>query len=179
MLSDQSKQNIEHAFHSALRKTLVFRPSDSVCIGPPHTGKYDELLGKQITLVTISAFTFRLLTIFCLAEDAATRSYFCNGTAGGQLTEIFAEFANLCCGTLNRELTQSVPHLAMSIPYALSSHCFPFLSQLKPQYLSSYGITINDVVHLQATLCMCCTAPVVIAPSDPDVVDGDGALEMF
>jgi CheY-like chemotaxis protein len=38
----------------------------------------------------------------------------------------------------------------------LSSQCIAFLGELRPHFLSSSTVTINDSVQLNATLCMCC-----------------------
>lgn len=179
MLSDQTKQSIEHAFHRAIRANLTRTPDDVCAIapaaGPGPGGKPGEIL----LVVTISSFVFRLLTLFQVGADPATRAYYLS--AGQQsLDEAFREFANMCCGALNRELSQQIPHLAMSIPYTLSSQCIAFLGELRPHFLSSSAITINDSVQLNATLCMCCSAAVDFVANAPPVAETTaGELEMF
>jgi hypothetical protein len=54
-----------------------------------------------------------------------------------------------------------------------------FLGELQPHYQSSSAITINDTVRLQATLCMCCSAPVDFVASAPIAEPTAGELEMF
>jgi hypothetical protein len=181
VISDHSKRNIELAFQKSARSSLVRGVGDVCEIVPTEIRKAGLPYGGRIVLITISSFIFRLMTIFRLVESPATRAYFSASAAGEKLEVVFAEFANLCCGALNRELLPSFPHLAMSIPETLSNHCIEFLRELNPQYLSSYLITINDSVRLHATLCLNCSAPV-------EVVDGAvaaeaehvvGELEMF
>jgi hypothetical protein len=181
VISDHSKRNIELAFQKSVRASLVRGAGDVCEIVPTEIRKAGLPYSGRIILITISSFIFRLMTIFRLVESPATRAYFSASAAGEKLEDVFAEFANLCCGALNRELLPSFPHLAMSIPETLSNHCIEFLRELNPQYLSSYLITINDSVRLHATLCLSCSAPVEVA--DGGVADtaehAVGELEMF
>jgi hypothetical protein len=179
-MSEHTKQNIEEAFHRALRGGVTRAPDDVCTIAPAAVDpKLQEQSGGNLLVITISSFVFRLLTLFQVATDAATRAYYGSGAAGQGIDEAFHEIANLCCGALNRELSQQFPHLAMSIPYTLSSRCMAFLGDLRPQYVSSSAITINDSVHVQATLCMCCSAPVEFTAGAVAIENNSGELELF
>lgn len=203
LLSEQTKQNIEQAFHRSLRASLTRAPEDVCAIAPvsgPILGGHPAPAGQRgparqsspggqsspagqpgeiLLVVTISSFVFRLLTLFQVGADPATRAYYVNG-AQESLDEAFREFANMCCGALNRELSEQIPHLAMSIPYTLSSQCLAFLGELRPNFLSSSAVTINDSVRLHVTLCMCCSAAVDFVASAAPVADTTaGELEMF
>ena len=178
VLSEQTKQSIEQAFHRSLRASLTREPDDVCAIapasGPATAGKPGEIL----LVVTISSFVFRLLTLFQIGADPATRAYYV-GAAQQSLDEAFREFANMCCGALNRELSEQIPHMAMSIPYTLSSQCLAFLGELRPSFQSSSTVTINDSVQLHVTLCMCCSAAVDFVVSAPAAETTSGELEMF
>ncbi len=209
LLSEQTKQNIEQAFHRSLRASLIRTPEDVCAIAPaptpglsaqPLPGAKPALAGQRgparqsspagepgsvgqpgeiLLVVTISSFVFRLLTLFQVGADPATRAYYVSA-AQQSLDEAFREFANMCCGALNRELSEQIPHLAMSIPYTLSSQCLAFLGELRPSFLSSSAVTINDSVRLQVTLCMCCSAAVdFVASAAPVAETTAGELEMF
>jgi hypothetical protein len=209
LLSEQTKQNIEQAFHRSLRASLIRTPEDVCAIAPaPTPGLSAQPLpgakpapagqrgparqsspagepgfvgqpGEILLVVTISSFVFRLLTLFQVGADPATRAYYVSA-AQQSLDEAFREFANMCCGALNRELSEQIPHLAMSIPYTLSSQCLAFLGELRPSFLSSSVVTINDSVRLQVTLCMCCSAAVdFVASAAPVAETTAGELEMF
>jgi len=80
---------------------------------------------------------------------------------------------------LNRELAEQIPHLAMSIPYTLSSQCLAYLGELRPSFLSSSAVTINDSIQLNVTLCLCCSAAVEFVASVPVAAETAGELEMF
>jgi hypothetical protein len=177
-MSEQAKSGIEQFLHRALRATLTRAPGDVCTLTPAAGSGLPALPGETLLVVTISSFVFRLLTLFQLAANPATRAYYAGG-AGQSLDEAFREVANMCCGALSRELSGHFPHLAMSVPYALSAQCSAFLRELQPQYLASTAITINDTVQLQATLCMCCSAPVDFAASEAVIEHNGGELEMF
>lgn len=178
MLSEQTKRNFEDAFRRAAAASLV-RSSGDVCdIERVPMREFTDKPGKKLLLVTISSFVFRLSTIFQVSQNDATRAYYC-GTADLSVDEAFAEFANMCCGALNRELASEFPHLAMSIPYALNRRCFAFLDELKPQFHSTFNITINNSIKLQATLCMCCLTPIEFVPTAVEVNHDGGELELF
>jgi hypothetical protein len=163
MISEESMRNIDTAFHKVVRASLV-RDAGDVCeIVTAERGVVGSYAGDKMLLITIASFVFRLIIIFRIAENPATRAYYVRGEGDQTLDEVFAETANMCVGALNRELSVNFPHLAMSTPHILSSKCIAFLGELKPQYISSHLITINDAVKLQATLCMCCSAPVEVA----------------
>ena len=179
MISEQSKQNLESAFYRAARESLVRDSGDACEIGPIRSGQPSQQCGDKVLVITISSFAFRLTTIFHIADCEASRAYYCNGAVDRGLDEAFAEVVNLFCGSLSRTLAPSFPHLAMSIPYTLNSKCMEFLAELRPRYLSSYLITINDSVRIRATLCMHCSAEVEIALPAATAQDNSGALELF
>jgi hypothetical protein len=178
VLSEQTKQSIEQAFHRSLRASLTRAPEDVCAIAPVSGSGEVGQPGEILLVVTLSSFVFRLLTLFQVGADAATRAYYVS-VAQQSLDEAFREFANMCCGALNRELSQQIPHLAMSIPYFLSSQCLEFLGELRPSFLSRSAVTINDSVRLQVTLCMCCSAAVDFVASAPVAAATSGELEMF
>jgi hypothetical protein len=118
----------------------------------------------KLLMITISSYSFRLLTSFQISQDQATRDYY---TGGGHSTldEVFAEAANMCCGAFGRELSSQFKHLAMSVPYGLESPCLEFLRALEPRFQASYDITINAAAQIRTTLCMYCNRPVEFSPA--------------
>jgi hypothetical protein len=178
-INDRSKRNLSQAFCHAVRQTLVRDPTDQCEIAPLEAGASNGKSSQTVLAITISSFTFRLMTVFEVPDAPANRDYYGAKAAGDSLAEVFAELANLCCGALNRELGASFAHLAMSIPYALSHRCLGFLGDPTPHFIARYSITINDSVRLLATLCMSCSASVEVAEAAAAVHDTGGALELF
>jgi hypothetical protein len=180
VLSDQSRQNLIEVFERAARASLLRSEEHSWNISREAANAAAAPAGSgPLLVITTSSFRFRLLTIFSVPDSEANRAYFI--PAGSELTihEGFAEVANLCCGALNREISNIYSHLAMSVPSRLSSECLGHLTVLAPAFISRSLISINGTVQVGVTLCMCCTAPVEIPALTVAAEQASGALEMF
>ena len=179
MLSDQTGRNLADAFRRAAAATLI-RSAGDVCDIKAAKGVESELRTESpLLLITISSFVFRLVAIFQISGNEATRQYYAGSGPALAPEETFTEVVNLCCGALSRELAAQFKHLAMSIPYRLESSCLTFLGELKAGLTATYEITINDAAQMRATLCMFSSRPIEIAAPAPEVSHTGGALEMF
>lgn len=178
-LSDHSRTNIERALHRAARRCLVRDPGDNCSIVESREPFAAATAGEKLILVTISSFKFRLLIIFHIDEGPSLADYFGGRDAKRSVEETFHEIVNMCCGALNRDMTRDFKHLAMSVPYALSGACMTYLGDLRPEYVSSATITINDSVRVRVTLCICCSAPVTFSATMPESESNSGELELF
>ncbi len=177
-MTDASRANIERALQRAARNFLLRDPGDSCLIvenrePPPPTA------GEKLILVTISSFKFRLLVIFHIDEEPALASYFAGQGTQRSIEEAFYEIANMCCGALNRDMTRDFQHLAMSVPYTLAGPCMAYITDIRPEYISSSTVTINDNVRVRLTLCMCCSAPVSFSAAAAESASDSGTLELF
>ena len=179
MISEQAKDSIERIFRQAARLRLTVNAGDSCDIthGEPHDGAADG----ELIVLTISSISFRLLLVLHFDSDDATRAYYL-GAGQATLEERLLEICNLCCGAMNHQLVEYFPDLGMSTPYVLSGHCVPYLAQLKPDFLTSYRVTVNGAVQLGATLCVCADAPldfVATVAEVAEVAESVGELELF
>jgi hypothetical protein len=179
VISEQAKHAVNYIFTKAAKANLSVTPSDTVeVVQLPDRGIAD-IPGKNIVVLTISSYLFRLLTIFHINDDRATESYFAKSQPERDFHEVFGEFGNLCVGAMNRDMGKHFLHLGMSTPYVLESPSLPFLSELKPAYLARHQIGINNDVSLHATLCLSAYAPIDFRV-DTDVVEEEtGMIEMF
>ncbi len=181
MISTQSMHNVEVAFHDAIRANLIREPGDTCEILSLEATDAGKDVGHKLLLITISSFVFRLIVIFRIVDNPATRAYYLRADAAQTLDQVFAELANMCGGSLNRALSTQFHHLAMSTPCTVNSQCAAFLADLRPQHVTRLKITINESVQLQVALCMCCSRPVEVAAATA-ATDGDtaiGELELF
>ncbi|WP_027797419.1 hypothetical protein [Paraburkholderia acidipaludis] len=179
MISEQAKDSLERIFRQAARLRLTASAGDSceVAHGAPHEGTSDD----ELIVLTISSITFRLLLVLRFDNDDATRAYYLGG-GEATLEERLLEICNLCCGAMNHQLVEYFPDLGMSTPYVLSGHCAAYLTQLKPDFLASYCVTVNGTVRLGATVCVCADAPldfVAHVAEVADVAESVGELELF
>jgi len=177
VISDQARRGIDHIFIKAVKSRLVLEPGDFCHVEP--LGTVGEMPEKSVVVLTISSILFRLLLIFHIDENPATRSYFVKDASDKSFGEAFSEIGNLCCGAMNRELLSHFPDMGMSTPYTLSSRCASFLGELKPGYLAHYAITINGTVKLHASICLCEYAPIDFLVDMRAVEEETGVLEMF
>jgi len=178
-ISESAKQGINLLFTRAAKTNLALSAGDHVEITPLPGNKLFAPPEKQIAVLTIASYLFRLLTIFHFTADRATTTYFGRENADTSFEEDFGEVGNLCCGAMNRDLHKHFLHLGMSTPDFLASHCLPFLTELKPGFISQHKITINDSVSMHATLCLCAYAPIDFRVDEAEAEDETGALEMF
>jgi hypothetical protein len=179
VISEQAKDSIERIFRQAARLRLTVGPGDSCEIthGAPHEGAADG----ELIVLTISSIVFRLLLVLHFDNDEATRAYYL-GAGQATLGERLLEVCNLCVGAMNHQLVEYFPDLGMSTPYVLSGQCVAYLGQLKPDFLSSYRVTVNGAVQLVATVCVCADAPVDFMANVADVAElaeSVGELELF
>lgn len=179
MISDQSKRHFETAFHRAVKRTLVRDPGDSCDIVPAPSSGVGNPPDGQLLLITLSAFAFRLMTGYRIANSQGNTAYYVTAGAARTLDDVVAELANMCTGALNRELSRSFPHLAMSTPYTTSGQCIQYSGDLRPDFVASHIVTINDTIRLQTLLCICCSAPIEFVSAEDTEPEPVGELELF
>jgi hypothetical protein len=181
VITDQARAAIDRIFSDAVRMHLMLDPSDRLEMTEGGKAGAGAGEGHELMVVTSSTFAFRMMTMFRVAGSSECLNYFARGRTDVPLAEAFSEVANLCCGAMNRELAQHFPHLGMSTPYVLHSQCLDFLADLRPHHLARLDVAINDAVRVQATLCVCGSAPidfVALAPLSVDAASS-GELELL
>lgn len=182
MLSEHSKDSLERTFRRVATMGLVRDPAHTCVIAADKGPRTGAPPAEKLVVITISSFTFRLLVIFHIGESREMLEYFGGKEVGQSLDAAFYEISNMCCGALNREMSRDFPHLAMSIPYTLGGACAAFLDELRPQYVSTYAVTLNETARLRVTLCLCCSAPVIFSAPPAEALqpaEANGELELF
>src|SRR5258707_5709991 len=179
MISSSAQASFEGLFMKAARSRLPQGPDDACDIVPLESDNANATSDANVVVLTISSILFRLLLVFHFDEDESTRGYFVKDSADDALCDALLEVFNLCCGAVNQDLLRYFPDLGMSTPYVLSARCLSHLEQLKPDYLSSYAITINGSVQLAATVCVCAHAPIDFVADLTAVEESSGELELF
>ncbi|MEI8170166.1 MAG: hypothetical protein WCG50_10860 [Rhodoferax sp.] len=100
---------------------------------------------KQVVLLTVSSYKFRLSFLIHFSPDEATYAHFSsvNKLASNTMKEIefidaISECGNICCGNLNRDLAHIFPHIGMSTPNIIDSRCITSLDKLGLGYLQHF-----------------------------------------
>ena len=179
MISAHAKDSIERIVFKAAKSRLTMDAGDVCEIVPAGAHGAHSLPDANLVVLTISGMAFRLLLILHFDDSESTHRYFVKEESERAFLEVFLETCNLCCGAVNQELHHYFPDLGMSTPYVLSARCMPYLEVLKPEFLASYAVTINDAVSLGATICVCAHAPMDFVAEVSAVEDTSGELELF
>ena len=179
MISAHAKDSIERIFFKAAKSRLTMEAGDVCEIMPAGAHGARSMPDANLVVLTISGIAFRLLLILHFDEDERTHQYFVKEESERSFLEVFLEICNLCCGAVNQELLHYFPDLGMSTPYVLSAQCMPYLEALKPEFLASYAVTVNDAISLGATICVCAHAPIDFVAEVSAVEDTNGELELF
>ena len=179
MISAHAKDSFERIVSRAVKSRLTLDTSDVCEIVPAGAHGAHSLPNADLVVLTISGIAFRLLLILQFDQGEATQHYFVKEESERPFLEVFLEICNLCCGAVNQEMLQYFPDLGMSTPYVLSARCMPYMEALKPEFLASYAVSINDSVRLGATICVCAHAPIDFVAETSTVEDTSGELELF
>jgi hypothetical protein len=179
MISLQAQQSLDRIFRQAIETRLKQASNDLLEISVAGLLQKKRSLKDRVVVLTISSMAFRVLLIFHLDRDAATRQYLAGGESDESALDAFLEVCNLCCGAVNQELLRYFPDLGMSTPYVLNASSVAHLEPLQPNYVSSYRIVVNQSVELAATLCLCAHQEVDFNAEPVATVDSGGELELF
>jgi len=158
MIGAFARKSLDLIFTRAARNSLIVNPTDRIDIAPLPTGKFIDPPEQKFLVLTISSYTFRLLTMIHYSVTGETNHYFNPEGEKHDFDNRFGEIGNLCCGAMKREMGHHFMHLGLSTPFTLSNKCMPFLDVLKPALVSQHKIDINNSVTLHASLCLCAYA---------------------
>lgn len=179
LVSEQARQSVCHIFTQAARAHLLVNPMDTIEIEALDRNTLKEPPEPRLVALTVSSYFFRLLTLFHIDTDPRTVDYFTRGNPALALDEAFGEIGNLCCGAMNRELGRHYSHMGMSTPYTLDGRAFPFIRELRPDFVSQYTIRIAGTLSLHATVCLCAYAPIDFRVDRSEPAEASGELELF
>ena len=179
MISQQAKDSLERIFKQSARTRLPIHADDACDITVLEEHLANTALASHIVVLTISSITFRFLLVLHFDDDRTTRDYYLHDSEDRSLPEALMEVGNLCCGAINQKMVEFFPDMGMSTPYHLNGACVPYLTELKPDYLVAFRISIGANVQLGATLCVCASAPVDFVAQINEAEESTGELELF
>ncbi|MGG1944041.1 hypothetical protein AB1286_04440 [Trinickia sp. NRRL B-1857] len=178
MITHAAQDSLERIFFQSARTRLTV-DAGHACEIVPVAARGEIGPSPEIIVLTIASIDFRIVLLLQFADDEATRGYYAVQGADRSLRESAMEIGNLCCGAINQQLVEHFPDLGMSTPYALSSDCMGYLSELDPQSIAVYDITIESAARLRATLCVCAQGSLDFVAQVADMQESAGELELF
>ncbi|WP_109481077.1 hypothetical protein [Paraburkholderia sp. C35] len=179
MISQQAKDSIERIFFHSARTRLPVDSGDTCEISALDAQQAHSALASHIVVLTISSIAFRFLLVLHFDDNKPTRDYFLRDSEERSLAEALMEVGNLCCGAINQKMVEFFPDMGMSTPYHLNGACVPYLTELKPDYLAAFRLTVGANVQLGATLCVCASSPMDFVAYVSEAEESTGELELF
>ncbi|MCA1323861.1 hypothetical protein [Herbaspirillum sp. alder98] len=182
-LSQAAQDGFDLLLGQALRGSLV--PADEQA-ELTVVSDLAEINERQMVVLTVSSYLFRVMVMFHFTPDAATRAHFArlNKVAPAELGEqafmdAIAECGNLCCGVLNRDLGNFFPHLGMSTPNVIDSRCAAYLQALNATHVRHFAVDIPDTRRFHVSLCISAYADMDFTVSAQEIEVDTGELELF
>ena len=184
MISNNARNGFDHLLMQAIKASMTASSSDAcevtVLANPSEIGE------TKIVIFTISSYLFRAIVLIYFTPDDCAKEYFSQFNRGhpSEMTEqsffdAIAECGNMCCGTLNRELSQYFPHLGMSTPNFINSNCSFYLDALKCGHIQHFKIEASDTFQFHASLGICHYADLDFILKTNDASTPIGELELF
>ncbi|WP_028536666.1 hypothetical protein [Paludibacterium yongneupense] len=187
MITDRACEAIDWLFEQGIRENSLAEGGQS-CVLSHHDAPLVGEGRRQLIVLNISSYQFRLVAMFDFALDDATAAHLAalsrspRPLEGQALLDSCAELVNMICGAVNRGLSATFWHAGMSTPFALESSCLGHVAILAPQRIRTIAVEIGQAVRFNVTVCLC-TARDKTLDFDVDrslaEADSAGELELF
>jgi len=184
MISANARAGFDNVLKDAACNAMVNDPSQICELETIET--VTATSDKKLIVLTISGYLFRLMVFIHFADTFVLRQHMArrsrengNALSDQEFTDVLQERANMCCGAMSRNLTQVFPHLGMSTPNMLSSHCIRYLPKLQGGHVQHFRVHVDNAALVEMSLCVSEYADLdftlEIAAADANT----GELEMF
>jgi len=185
MISAQAKQSLDQMLMRGICSALPTTQGQHTSVEV--ISDTDDSPSAQTVALTVCSLRFRAMVLIHFNADAETRAYFANinRTTPEELDErafqdAVGECANICVGSMNRDLATQFIHVGMSTPNILDKNCASFLARLGGSHVQHFAIAVPDGPRLQATLCINAFEEIDFCMQPPSAdAEASGELEMF
>ncbi len=187
VVSERARAGLDHFVAQAVKGALAQPGTDFAIESTDDDVARDH--EREVVMLTVSSYMFRVLLFIHFNRNPALRSHLAalDGHPGDTLdderfTDAIMEHGNLCCGALNRDLSQFFPHIGMSTPCILHRSSVEHVAAVNPAFTRRYRADVSPGVPMHFTLALCAFADLDF-PFEPraaeEVEDTAGELEMF
>ena len=166
---------LENALPAPPDRTVSVRQADAVA--PP--------AGACMVVLMLTSHSFRVVIAMYVPRNEATRLYLEQVgriTAGDTSEQAFrdsvSEGANMCCGTVNREIGRFYPQTGMSTPHIIDSRSAAFVAGLEHQHLRHFTVDLGTT-SVGATVCAYASRPMDFEWIPEAQAEVSGELELF
>jgi hypothetical protein len=157
MISDRAAASLDRMMAHGLRNALPAPAGAEARLEPIDRAAPGG--DASMVVMMLASHTFRLVMAMYAPRDRATRAYLervgriTAGDASEQaLRDSLSESANMCCGTVSREIGRFYPQTGMSTPHLIDSRSADYLERLEHHHLRSFRMEVGGA-RIQATLC--------------------------
>ncbi len=128
MISAKASAAIDWLFEKSVRDTSTPGPEDHCrVIRKPEMDLPDDAEKRQLVVLNIASYVFRIVALFDFDTDTATTTYLAKMLRSKEaqlkdqaLLDAYAEFVNMICGAVNRGLGEAFL-AGMSTPFSLKA----------------------------------------------------------
>lgn len=183
MISPNAQRSLSQLFQHGLKTGLQASPQAPIKISP--AADTSHFASAQIVVLSVSSYFFRMLVLIYFTPDDVTKQYLAalskldiEAMDAKALADAISECGNICCGSINRDLSQQFPHVGMSTPNILDRRCAHYLSALGSSFQLHFDIAVPQGAQFHASLCI---SEFVDLDFDVQTVEQQslGELEMF
>jgi hypothetical protein len=148
--------------------------------------KLPEIEKHETVVLTVSSYLFRLMVMIHFNANASTMEHIgrLNGIQMEEMShqlfhDAIAEFGNLSCGILNRDLGAYFPHLGMSTPNLIGGKCMDYLQMLGCAHVRHFEANVDGETVFHASLCVKAYEELDFEVIDNMESANTGELELF
>ena len=159
MITNNAREGFDYLLLQGIKSCLANQDSDNCQINIKND--LTESQEPHLAVLTISSYLFRLMVFIHFATDNPTREHFaklCKTNAHDMNEKVFmdaiCERANMCCGSLSRDLSRAFPHIGMSTPNIINRQCALHLHLLNFVHIRHFKVEVNTATHFHVTLCV-------------------------
>ena len=145
-----------------------------------------EIQGSKTLMLTISSYLFRLVISMNYIQGERTNNYFAslNKMAAEEMCEqalcdAMAEYGNMCCGILNRELNSVFPHTGMSTPNFIDANSMGYMKELGCGHIQHFKVESDTGYQFYASLGVCDFGDLDFVVDMTESSADTGELELF
>jgi hypothetical protein len=184
IVSERARSGFDHFVAQAAKNALAL--ADGHC--PVLPADDASAIERDVVMLTVSSYTFRVLLFIHFESNDATRMHFgaltnksTDEMAGERFLDAVMERGNLLCGALNRDLSLYFPHIGMSTPCILHRSAVEHIDAVDPAFTRRYRAEVSSDLALHLTVAVCAFADLDFPFERHAAVENEtaGELEMF
>jgi len=183
MISNQARKGFDFLLTRSLQASLsTSAESCEIAV----VSQLPEIEKHETVILTVSSYLFRLMVMIHFKSDASTMDHIArmNGMQAQDMSkqsfhDAIAEYGNLCCGILNRDLGAFFPHIGMSTPNFIGGQCMTYVEMLDCAHIQHFKIHVNDVSIFHVSLCVSAYEELDFVVNENEESANTGELELF